>query len=133
MVLVSQGGFIKELRTFTDEVNGIPQAEGDDDSGVEMGGYYVPGYMGNDSPEIVKFWRHATVESTRPVTIEVRLVDEDFTSPTIVSVPPEQQIKGKAGINRKSRRLSPAIIFDEIDVDCSVFTYRVGMIPLSDR
>ncbi len=130
-LVIGQGGKLKELTVTPSTRNGIEESI-TSTSGT-LGGYYQTGYFGNEAPDIEKFfrWGRVTADQTG-IRVKRRLIKDDPTAPSIMEFE-ETPTGGKISTNRKARRLSYELRFQDADVSQNILELTDMYIPVSQR
>ena len=138
ILIIGQGGNLKQIRTASVAVNGLSQ--GISTTASTLYAYWRGGYHGNENAEVNKMYRWGRVISDQPTgsssafIVTARLVDQErrpFTSPEIKAA--LQPAGEKYVINRKAKRCSTEIDFPIIDVDINVLEMELAYIPTGVR
>lgn len=127
---ISQNGIIKELLVKSDTANGVTEVI--TSTGGIMNAYYDGAYLGNDTPNIVKQFRHAALVTDQDgFKLTAKIVNHDFTD--VIRVPLPKIDRARWGINLKGRRVGILIQFPQEDVSCNVQQLTVSGIGVADR
>lgn len=130
-LVVGQDGILKEISITSSTKNGIEETVSS--TSATLGGYWVSGLVGNDSPEVEKFFRWGRVTADQNgIRIKRRLYKDSITQPEVMEfedTPPG----GKISTNRKGRRLSYELRFRDEDVSQNILELLDVSIPLAER
>lgn len=129
-LVIGQGGNLKELKVTPTTVSGIEQNI-ESTSGT-LGAYWRSGYFGNENPQEEKFFRWGRVTADQPIRVKRYLEQDNVTTPTpieFVDVP----IQGKVTTNKKGRRLSYELRFQDLDTPQNILEFTDVSIPVAVR
>ena len=130
-VVIGQGGNFKELNLLATTQSGIEQSISSTTG--TLGAYYQTGYFGNEAPNVEKFFRFGRVTADQAgIRIKRRLIKNDVTNPDVIEFV-ETSTGGKISTNRKAKRLSYELRFQDADVSQNILDLQDNYVPVAER
>lgn len=130
-LVIGQAGILKELLVTSTTINGIDQDVSA--TAATLGAFWQSGYVGNESPELEKFFRWFRVTADQQgIRVKRRLITNDIRNPSVIEFV-DLPIGGKLGTNKKARRISYELRFRDEDVSQNILELLDVNVAVAER